>query len=164
MSALFEGDFSGRVTKADYGTDKGGKPQIRVTLEITTEGERRGVQVQYSGNFKQESIKYTKRDMLALGWRGKTIGTFVDDVLDASEAGKVVPFQVRIAEWEDPNTGKLKRWLAAGSIGYEAPPLNAPTDDMTARVDSWFAEVDEPGERRGNQHPNAPGPDSDIPF
>lgn len=164
MSAMFEGDYHGNVVKADYGTDKGGKPQIRVMLEITTDGERKGVQVQYSGNFKQDSIKYTKRDMLALGWAGKSIGSFVDDVLNASENGKVVPFQVRIAEWTDPKTGKLKKWLAAGSIGYEAPPLNTPTDDMTARVDSWFSDAGDNTGDRQTSYSNAPGHTDDIPF
>ena len=149
MSNLFEGDFHGKAIKAEYGTDKGGKPQVRVMLEITTEGERKGTRVPYSGNFKAESIKYTKRDLLALGWAGKTISTFVADVMVAP---KVVPFQVRIADWTDPETGKRKQWLTAGSIGYEVPPLNAATNDMTKNVDSWFAELD------------APGNSDDLPF
>lgn len=157
--SLFEGDFHGKTIRADYGTDKSGKPQLRVTLEITTEGERKGTQVQYSGSFKQESIKYTKRDMLALGWSGQSVATFVDDVLGAAAEGKTVPFQVRIAEWTDPKTGKLKRWLAAGSIGYEAPPLNAPTDDMNRRVDQWFAEDDDGGHGRSSSTG-----DDNIPF
>lgn len=133
---LFEGDVHGRAIKAEYGTDKSGKPQCRAVLEITTEGERTGTHVQWSGNFKQDSIKYTRRDMLALGWEGKTIESFVGDVL----AKKIiVPFQVRIAEWTDPKTGKLKKWLSAGSIGWEAPPLNKPTQDTTSQVDGWFA-------------------------
>jgi hypothetical protein len=155
MAALFEGDFHGRAIKAEYGTKKNGTPQCRVVLEITSKGEGKGCHVQWAGNFKSESIKYTKRDMVALGWQGKTVGTFVDDVMADP---KEVPFQVRIAEWTDPATGKLKRWLSAGSIGYEPMPLNAPTSDTTRSVDSWFAEA-------GDVRPaGTGGPDDDLPF
>lgn len=157
---LFEGDFRGKAVKAEFGTDaKNGKPAVRVTMEIG-EGPRSGIQVPYNGNFKTESIRYTKRDLMALGWQGKTIGTLVDDVM---KAAKVVPFKVRIATYTNPETGKTSEWISVGSIGYEAPPLAAPTHQLTANVDSWFAEVDEAPAGNG-RHPNAPGPDSDIPF
>lgn len=159
MSNLFEGDFRGKAVKAEFGTDaKSGKPAVRVTMEIT-EGERAGTQVNYNGNFKQESIRYTKRDLMALGWQGKSIGTFVDDVM---KAAKVVPFKTRIARYENPETGKVSEWTSVGSIGYEAPPLAAPTKQITANVDSWFAEADDDG---NGSHPNASGRDNDrIPF
>lgn len=159
MSNLFEGDFRGKAVKAEYGTDtKSGKPAVRVTMEIG-EGPKAGIQVPYNGNFKAESIRYTKRDLMALGWQGKTIGTFVDDVM---KAAKVVPFKVRIARYDNPETGKVSEWISVGSIGYEAPPLAAATNQLTANVDSWFNEADEAPSGNG-KHPNAPGAE-DAPF
>lgn len=163
MSALFEGDFNARCVKAEFGTNqKSNKPSVRATMEII-DGPRAGTQVPYEGNFKQESIAYTKRDLMALGWQGKTMASFVSDV---TTNAKIVPIRVRIASYQDPETGKTKQWISVGSIGYSAPPLAAPTEDLTRNVDSWFAEVEDAPQRsqtRGG-HPNAPGNDSDIPF
>lgn len=160
LPRLFEGEFTGRCIKAEYGTGKNDKPSARALMEIT-EGPRKGTQVPYEANFKAESIKYTKRDLMALGWSGRTIATYVEDV---TKANKTVTFQVRIAEYTNPETGKFRQWLSVGSIGNAAPPLSAPTQTTTRSVDSWFAEVDDSG------HPNAPGSsydtgtDSDAPF
>jgi hypothetical protein len=161
LPRFFEGDFTGKAAKVEYGEGKNGKPTIRVTMEIV-EGPRRGTQVPYDANLKQESIKYTKRDLMALGWKGQSVATLPADVM---AAGLTVPFQVRIAEYTNPETGKTRTWNSVGSIGNAAPPLSAATQDTTRNVDSWFAEVDEQPQQRGyGGHPNAPDADSDIPF
>lgn len=161
MSNLFEGDFIGKAVKAEFGSDaRNGKPKVRVTMEIT-EGPRAGTQVPYEGNFKQESIAYTKRDLVALGWQGKTMATFVSDVMGAA---RIVPFQVRTATYENPDTGKVRQWNSVGNIGYAAPPLKAADPTLTRDVDGWFNEVDGPSTGNGGRHPNAPGNDEPVPF
>ena len=40
VSRLFEGDFAGKAVKVEYGEGKGGKPSIRVMMEIGS-GQRR---------------------------------------------------------------------------------------------------------------------------
>jgi hypothetical protein len=156
MSRFFEGDFVGKAVKVEYGEGKNGKPAIRVMMEIL-EGPRRGIQVPYDANFKQESIKYTMRDLMALGWKGKTVASLVDDVIGAA---LIVPFSVRIATYDNQETGKTRQWNSVGSIGNFAPLLAAPTTTTTRNVDSWFSESDE----SSNGHPNAPGVRGDIPF
>lgn len=162
LPRFFEGDFTGKAVKVEYGEGKGGKPTIRVTMTIS-EGQRAGTQVPYDANMKSESIKYTKRDLMALGWQGRSVSTLADDVI---KAGLTVPFQVRVATYDNPETGKTRQWLSVGAIGNAAPPLSAATEQTTKNVDSWFAEVDEGGGNRQSYggHPNAPGADSDIPF
>ena len=161
ISRLFEGEFTGRAVKVEFGEGKNGKPTIRVTMEITS-GQRTGTQVQYSANFKTESIKYTKRDLMALGWSGRSVSTLADDVMAAA---LTVPFSVRIATYDNPETGKTSQWNSVGSIGNAAPPLSPASQDTTRNVDSWFAEVDDVAPSTG-RHPNAPGADSDseAPF
>lgn len=164
MSALFEGDFQGKVTKAEFGTDKNGKPQLRATIEIVTEGERKGVSVGYSGNFKtKDASKYTRRDMIALGWKGNSASTFVSDVMTASQGGLTFPFSVRTAEWIDSN-GKLKRWNSASNIGYQAPPLNAADSDTVRQVDSWLAEADPESQPPAHGGYGSGNDDDSIPF
>lgn len=174
VSRLFEGDFTGKAVKVEFGEGKGGKPAIRVMMEIAS-GSRSGTQVPYEASFKPESIKYTKRDLMALGWKGQSVSTLVADVM---AAGLTVPFNVRIATYENPETGKTRQWNSVGSIGNAAPPLSAASADTTRNVDSWFAEVEDQPSRGGggggggygsggggyDSHPNAPGADSDVPF
>jgi hypothetical protein len=157
MSQLFEGDFIGKAIKAEFGVNgKSGKPELRASIEIVSPGERLGAVVGYSGSFKAESVKFTKRDMKALGWKGVDVSTFVDDVMAAAAEGKTFPFQARIAEWTNPD-GKLRRWVAAGSIGYEAVPLNRASNDVAARVNEWLNEDNDSASGSGSYN-------EDIPF
>lgn len=186
-NAFFEGDFVGRPVKVEFGTNpKNGRPTARITMEIT-EGDKRGRQVPYEANFKQEAIGYTKRDLMAAGWQGKTMATFVDDVTKAGQSEKPIPFSVRIATFENPETGKVRQWLSVGSIGNYVPPIVAATKDDVRDVDQWFAEVpdappappapqqQQPAQQSGRAqgwhgdhpnapHPNAPGNRNNIPF
>lgn len=149
MSNLFEGDFVGKAVKVEFGPDKNGKLKLRVTMEIT-EGPRAGTQVPYEGSFGKEYIGYTKRDLMALGWKGKTSGTIVSDVMADPKA---VPFQTRIAEKRYEDTGKVSQWTSVRSIGFAAPPLGQADQQHIKDVDSWFNDAgDQP-----QQHPNAPG-------
>ena len=147
---MIEGTFQGKAVKAEIGTNKDNKPVIRAQLEVT-EGEHKGKRFNYEGNLKPESIKYTKRDMVALGWQGKDVLTFVDD---AMKSPKVVPFEVTIATWNKPD-GSVKQWESVRSIGYSAPPLNAMDKAKAADVNSWFAEA---GDVEGQKN------DDRIPF
>lgn len=147
LPRLFEGDFTGKAVKVEYGEGKNGKPTIRVTMQIES-GQRSGTQVVYSANFKPESIKYTKRDLMALGWKGQTVASLADDV---ARAALIVPFNVRIASYDNPDTGKTSQWNSVGSIGNAAPPLSAASSQTTKSVDSWFNEAEEHGGAGGNE-------------
>lgn len=166
MSALFEGDFVGKPVKAEFGPDSKNRLKVRVMMEIA-EGPRAGTQVPYEGNFKPEAIAWTKRDLLALGWQGKTTATLVEDIM---RNPKVVPFQTRIAETTYEDTGKVRQWTSVRSIGYAAPPLKQAEPDHIRDADAWFAEVGDHQSQsqptRGNSdgnHPNAPGAGR-VPF
>ncbi len=148
---MIEGQFHGKATKAEVGANKDNKPVIRAQLEVT-EGEHKGKRFNYEGNLKQESIKFTKRDMVALGWTGTDVTTFVDDVTKAATAGKVVPFEVTIATWNKPD-GTIKQWESVRSIGYSAPPLNALDKDKAKDVNSWFADAGDVGEKKDEPIP-----------
>lgn len=157
LPRLFDGDFVGKIIGAEYGTGTNGKPSARVILEIA-EGPRSGTRVTYEANFKKESIKYTKRNLMAAGWQGKSMDTLASDV--GERGGYTVPFRIRIAEYLVPGTGKLRQWNSVDSIGDFVPALSTATMEMTKDVDSWFAAVDDDAAigngRRGN--------DDDLPF
>lgn len=136
--ALIAGDFQGKAIKAECGANpKSGKPEVRIDMQVT-EGEHKNKTFQYSGKLDEKSIKYTKRDMMALGWTGKDVRAFASEV---KAADKTVGFQVEIATWEKED-GTVKQWSTVRSIGYTAPPL-APLGDKTADVNQWFAEAGE---------------------
>lgn len=151
LSRLFSGDFIGKIVKREYGTvGNANKPSARIMFEIV-DGPRAGTQVPYDANFKTpQAIKYTKRDLMAAGWQGRTMATFTTDI----KIGTVVPINVRIASFDE------REWNSVGSIGNVAPVITPATDDVTRNVDSWFAEVDD----GSSAHPNAPGSNDGIPF
>lgn len=154
MSALFEGDFVGKAVKTEVGS-RNGKLLIRIEMEIT-EGERKGQRVSYEGKLTEDVIKYTKRDMIAVGWKGQSVKTFADDV---KAANLTVPFTVRIASWQPPEPGRpLRQWSAVDRIGGGAKPLDALDDDKLKNVDKWFAEAGDVGE------PAATGDQDGLPF
>lgn len=153
-SNLFEGEFQAKAVKPEFGSDNRGRPKIRVEMEIV-DGDRKGARVPYDGKLDADAIKYTKRDMIALGWAGKDVRTFVDDVL---KAGKVVPITTRIARF-DPQDGRpVREWTSVGRIGG-APPLAPIASDKIGDVNQWFAEAPELDAPQ-----NGAGRDSDIPF
>lgn len=142
--ALIEGTFQGKLVggTAKVG-DRKGKVLAVAQLEVT-EGEHKGKRFNYEGGLHPEGIKYTKRDLLALGWKGETIKSLTHDTDAALAGGLVVPFVVEIARWEKPEGG-VKEWNAVRSIGYSAPPLNDLDADKQRNVDKWFAEAGDAG-------------------
>jgi len=149
--ALFEGSCIGKPVNVEFGADNGGKPRVRWEMEAT-EGEHKGKRANYSGKLDPENIKWTKRDMIAIGWQGKDVRTFVDDV--KAKIG-TVPFVAEIARFE--RDGKVSEWTSAKMTG--ALPLAALDKDKLDDVNSWFREA-------GDIAPAAPanGANSDIPF
>lgn len=152
MASLFEGNCNGRAVNVEFGADGNNKPRVRWEMEVS-DGPHAGKRARYSGKLDPENIKYTKRDMMLIGWKGRDVRTFVDDV---KTANKVVPFVAEIARFD--RDGKVNEWTSVKFSG-SAKPLNELDRDKIESVNRWFAEVpDESG------HSNAPGKDEDLPF
>ncbi len=147
--ALFEGSCIGKPVNVEFG-GSGGKPKVRWEMEAT-EGEHKGKRASYSGKLDPDNIKWTKRDMIAIGWKGKDVRTFVDDV--KAQTG-TVPFVAEIARFNRPD-GSVSEWTSAKMTG--ALPLEALDKDKVDNVNKWFAEA-------GDIAPAANGANSDIPF
>ncbi|HWG32942.1 MAG TPA: hypothetical protein VN650_02150 [Gemmatimonadaceae bacterium] len=133
---LFEGTFSqGRVINPEIGQNSVGKPSVRWSMVVVDDGEHKGKTANYSGKLDPDNIKWTKRDMIAIGWQGKDVRTFVDDV---KKANRLVPFTAEIATYKRPD-GSVSEWTSARMGG--AAPLNALDADAAAKVNGWFAEA-----------------------
>lgn len=160
--ALIEGTFQGKLVSgtAKIG-DRKGKTLAVAQLEVT-EGDHKGKRFNYEGGLHAEGIKYTKRDLMALGWKGQTIKSLELDTEAALKAGLTVPFVVEIARWEKPD-GTVKEWNAVRSIGNSAPTLDAIDGDKQRNVDRWFAEAGDVGAPQANGANGAARQD-DIPF
>jgi hypothetical protein len=137
---MITGQFYGKLIK---GTAKvggrSGKKLAFAELEVT-EGEHKGKRFNYEGKLDEKGIKYTKRDLIALGWKGKTSATITADTDAAMESGLVVPFEVEIARWNKPD-GSIKEWEAVRSIGRAPMKVDELNTDELRDVDAWFAEV-----------------------
>jgi hypothetical protein len=145
MSQLFSAKgVMGRAVDAEIGLDSQGRKRARWTMEIT-QGEHKGKTAAYSGKLDPDNIKWTMKDMKAIGWKGERSATFVSDV----ETAKLeVPFDAEIAEYNG-NT-----WVSAKFGG--AAPL-APLDkDSEREIDKLFAQAGEGESRNGNS--------SSVPF
>lgn len=130
MSALFEGQgLKGRATNVEIGVDKQGRARVRWDMVIT-EGEFKGRVAKYSGKLDADNIKYTKRDMVAIGWRGEKSSTFVADV---EKANLVVEFDAEIAEHNG------RQWVSARFGG--GAPLNALDNDKERELDRLFSQA-----------------------
>ncbi|MGE3768915.1 MAG: hypothetical protein AB7L94_42075 [Kofleriaceae bacterium] len=159
---LLEGDFYGKATKVELGY-RNGKPLVRITMQVS-EGEHKNKSFDYEGKLDNDNIKYTKRSLVSLGWKGQKIATAEADI---KTADATVPFVLRIAEFDRKDGSEVRRWTAVDRIGG-APPLEKAKPDDLAKWDSWFADVGDVGGASngssGGGHPNAPGNDSDLPF
>lgn len=133
---MIEGDFTGKCVRIEIGQDGKGRPVIRGDMQIVG-GAHDGARVPYDGKLDEKGIKWTKRDMLALGWTGKDVRTLVDDV---RKANKVVPFQVAIARW-NKDDGTVKEWSSVRSIGGGAQPLATLDSKAINDVNDWFAKA-----------------------
>lgn len=137
--ALIEGTFYGKAVPgtAKVGPSKG-KMLAVVTLEVT-EGEHKGKRFNYEGKLDADNIKYTKRDLMALGWKGAQASKTLTAEVDA--AAKVVPFEVEIARWNKPEGG-VKEWNAVRGIGRTGGrTVDAPDADQARNIDKWFDEA-----------------------
>lgn len=150
MAALFEGNCNGKAVNVEFGADGNGKPRVRWEMEVV-DGPHAGKRARYSGKLDLDAIKYTKRDMMTIGWKGQDVRTFVSDV---AKAALVVPFTAEIARFE--RDGKVNEWTSAKFAG-SAKPLGELDADKVASVNRWFSEVP-------SEQPATPGPDPDLPF
>lgn len=131
---MISGDFEGKCVRLEFGGDKNDKPMIRGEMKVVG-GPHDGATVPYDGKLDEKGIKWTRRDMLALGWQGKDIRTLIDDV---KRADKTVPFRVEIATW-NKDDGTVKQWSTVRSIGRSAQPLSQLSNDKLADVNDWFS-------------------------
>lgn len=151
--SLIEGNFQAKPTRVELGINKKGVAELSVEFEIA-DGPNAGRKVPYSGLFNEKSTKYTKAAMLAMGWQGKDARTAVDDIMKAT---KVVPIEVQIANWTNPDTGKTSEWSTVRNVGRFKEPLK-PLDSGTAKdVNQWLSDAGDVG---------APSPANreDLPF
>lgn len=148
MAILFEGNCMGRPVDVEFGMDNNNKPRVRWSMEVV-DGPHAGKRASYSGKLDPDNIKFTKRDMMSIGWQGKDVRTFVDDT---KKANRVVPFVAEIASFE--RDGRLNQWTSAKMTG--AAPLTAPDNAKVDDVNRWFAEV--------GDAPAPGGGDNGIPF
>lgn len=153
MGNLIEGQFYGKAVRGSAKIVKktSGKTVAVAELEVT-EGEHKGKRFGYDGGLDEKGIKYTKRDLKALGWKGVTSKTLTADVDAAIDAGQVVPFEVKIASFNRPD-GTLNEWSTIRSIGRFAPQHEAVADDKLAEVDRWFDEAPDLGANGANDTP-----------
>lgn len=142
-SNLFEGEFSAKAIEARLGAYKG-RRKVIVEFEIC-DGDRKGQRVSYDGKLDPESIKWTKRDMIALGWQGKDVRTFRDDVLAAN---KLMSITCEIARYVR-HDGSERQWTTVRRIGGGGggSPLEPLTDDQATELNRWFADASELGTR-----------------
>lgn len=170
-----EAEYIGRAVDPEKGKNpKSGKMELRLFMEII-DGPLAGRRVKWTANMKEpKTIAYAKRDMVAAGWQGKDVNTFVTDVVAATASGRKLPFVVRLASNGVREDGSPNEWWTVGSIGTGATPLVPTSSDDDSKMNSWFAEAGDIPTRteqsagRGNsndRHPNAPGnEDDDLPF
>lgn len=139
MASLFNGDCVGKAINPEIG-DGGGKPRVRWEM-LVTDGEHKDKRASYSGKLDPENIKFTKRDMMLIGWKGKDVRTFVADV---KAANLTVPFTAEVASNTYADSGKTSTWTSAKFSGG-AKPLAALDADALNRVNAWFAEAPSDG-------------------
>jgi hypothetical protein len=149
---MIQGQFYGKLVK---GTAKiagrNGKTLAFAELEVI-EGEHKGKRFNYEGKLDEKGIKYTKRDLMALGWKGQKSATITADCDAALEGGLVVPFEVEVARWNKPDGG-VKEWETIRSIGRAPMKLDELDAQKLADVDGWFADAGP-----------VDGSNSDLPF
>ncbi len=166
--------YLGRAMQPEYGKNpKSGRMEIRLSMEIV-EGPLTGIRVKWTANMKNaKSIAFAKRDMIAAGWQGQSVLTFVTDVKTATASGRKVPFEARLAVNGQNEDGSPNTWWTAGSIGGGSVPLIATDSDDDRNVDQWFTNAGdiqprEPDDHSttnnsSSRHPNASGNDDDLP-
>jgi hypothetical protein len=142
MAILFEGSgLNGKAVNVELGL-AGEKPKVRWEMEVV-DGPHAGKRASYSGKFDADSIKWTKRDMMRIGWKGKDVRTFVEDV---KAANLTVQFDAEIASNTYADTGKVSQWTSV-RFGGTSKPLAKLDDDKIKNMNTWFAEVPDEEEK-----------------
>ena len=135
MAVLFEGECVGKVVNPEVGLDSQNRPRVRWDM-IVADGDHKGKRANYSGKLDPENIKFTKRDMVSVGWAGKDVRTFVDDV---KKADRAVPFTAEIASFKRDD-GSVSEWTSAKFNGG-SKPLGQMDRDGFDKVNRWFSEA-----------------------
>lgn len=158
MANLFEGSFIGRAINVSVGKNKG-KIQIKFDMVIIDDGPYKGRTASYSGKLDDASIKWTKRDMLALGWAGLDLRTLKADV---DRAGIAMPFEAVVARYKRDD-GTVSEWVVARLKGGSAP-LGELDELDAAKANEWFRKADaiEPVKHQSGAAYSVP--DEDLPF
>lgn len=141
---MIQGNFQAKCVKLELGANNQNKPVIRGQFEIL-DGTAKGTRVPYEGKLDEKGIKYTKRDMLALGWKGVDIRTLVDDV---AKAAVTVPVEVEIARWDKGDGTKVREWSTVRSVGRGGAPLSALDEDKLRSVNDWFKDAGDLGDAK----------------
>ena len=157
---LFDGDCIGHAVGPEVGKKKGAWI-VRIEMEVT-DGIHKGRRVSYEGKLDEQNIKFTKKAMLAVGWKGVTVATFVDDV---KAANLTVPFKVEIASWRPPpEDGRpLQQWSTVKYIGGAAKPLDKPDAAGLHSLDKWLADAGDVGPS-ASASSNGTGRPDGLPF
>lgn len=156
------GEYVGTPCDPVYGDVKS-RPYVHIAMQII-EGPCKGLKLKYEvKKWDEKNIPYIRQDLLAAGWKGRSLVDFVADINAARQAGHKVQFTARLAEYEG------RTWWTVGSIGYRTPQAGEADRDMTADVDGWLgvpgANSSRPTAPRTDSHPNAPGNDDEAaPF
>ncbi len=156
MATLFEGSCIGKAVDIEFGIDNKEKPRVRWSMQVTA-GPHIGKRANYSGKFDAGNIKWTKRDMMLIGWKGKDVRTFLDDV---RAANREISFDAEIARFERSD-GSVSEWTSVRMSG--AAPLAPAKDDTIAEVNKWFSEAEEIGPPKSDGS-ETDGSETDAPF
>lgn len=119
------------------------------------DGESEGQTMVYDGALEGDRIKFTKRDLVAFGWKGQSSATVHDDILGAA---KRVPFRVEHMKYTKPDKNGNDRFFAVmRDIGRaEMPEHIALSADQINALDDALAAAD--NDPFGYPEPDAPAP------
>jgi hypothetical protein len=133
---LFSGDFTGKAVRAEFGENRNGQPKIRIEMQVSDGQPHAGKRASYDGKLDEKNVRFTKAAMIAVGWKGQDVRTFVDDV---AKAQLVVPFSVEVATF-NRDDGTVSEWSAVRRIGGGAQLATASKDTVTD-VNKWLSEA-----------------------
>lgn len=144
-TALIQGNFMGKAIKVDLGSNKKDQPELKIEFELVG-GEHNGRKLPYSGLFTDKSVKYTRQAMRELGWNGEAIpvegaSAFLSALI--MKAAKVVPVEVTIASWTNPDTKELREWSTVRNVGTYTAPVVPASKSQIADVNKWLADAAE---------------------
>lgn len=139
VQRLIQGNYKVRLLELSMGTNpnKNNRPEVNAKV-IVVEGPDKDSTATYQGTFTEKQIKWTLRDLRALGWKGKTIATVVADCMTDP---KIVDAEIEIASHTYPDSGKTSEWSAVRAFGRKRMELGAPTPATIKDVDEWLAEA-----------------------